>query len=64
MCINCKSDEYNNGYQHALSEAEYMLITDMLHSISSFSFDPPDTDYQRGFLHAMEYQYWKMSEEL
>ena len=64
MCMKCKSQEYKNGYQHALEEAEYMLSIDVVHSISSFNQDPPDTDYQLGFLHAMEYQYWKMSEDL
>ena len=64
MCISCKSQDYKEGYQHALDEAEHMLSIDVVHSIASFRNDPPDSDYQRGFLHAMEYKYWKMSKEL
>ncbi len=57
MCMNCKSNEYHEGYKHAISQTEFMLITDVVHSISSFRFDPPDTDYQLGFLHGMEAYY-------
>ncbi|MGB1270158.1 MAG: hypothetical protein ACPG45_10520 [Flavobacteriaceae bacterium] len=57
MSIKDKSDEYNRGFLHALDEAEHMLSIDVVHSISSFRFDPPDSDYQRGFLHAMESYY-------
>ena len=58
MSMKTRSDEYKNGYQHALYEAQFMLSIDVVHSISSFRQDPPDTDFQRGFLHAME-QYYK-----
>ena len=51
------SVEFDNGYRHALDEAQYMLSIDVVHSISSFRQDPPDTDFQRGFLHAMEQYY-------
>tara|TARA_B110000858_G_scaffold76832_1_gene89072 strand:- start:296 stop:472 length:177 start_codon:yes stop_codon:yes gene_type:complete len=51
------SVEFDNGYQHALDEAQYMLSIDVVHSIASFRFDPPDTDFQRGFLEGMEDYY-------
>ena len=37
--------EYQSGFQHAVNEAEHMLTIDVVHSIASFRFDPPDTDY-------------------
>ena len=49
--------EYQSGFQHALNEAEYMLLTDVEISIASFHNDPADTDYQRGFLEGMEAYY-------
>jgi len=49
--------EYQSGFQHAVDEAEHMLTIDVVHSISSFRFDAPDTDYQRGFLEGMEQYY-------
>jgi len=51
------SVEFDNGYRHALDEAQYMLSIDVVHSIASFRFDPPDTDFQRGFLEGMEDYY-------
>tara|TARA_B110000908_G_scaffold30211_1_gene35773 strand:+ start:387 stop:563 length:177 start_codon:yes stop_codon:yes gene_type:complete len=51
------SVEYQNGFQHALDEAQYMLITDVEVSIASFHNDPADTEYQRGFLEGMEAYY-------
>jgi len=49
--------EYQSGFQHAVDEAEHMLTIDVVHSISSFRFDAPDTDYQRGYLEGMEQYY-------
>ena len=49
--------EYQSGFQHAVNEAEHMLTIDVVHSIASFRFDAPDTDYQRGFLEGMEQYY-------
>jgi len=49
--------DFQKGYQHAIEQTEFMLITDVVHSISSFRFDPPDTDYQKGFLEGMEVYY-------
>jgi len=51
------STEYQSGFQHAVNEAEHMLTIDVVHSIASFRFDAPDTDYQRGFLEGMEQYY-------
>lgn len=51
------SVEFDNGYRHALDEAQYMLSIDVVHSIASFRFDAPDTDFQRGFLEGMEDYY-------
>ena len=57
MSMKTRSDEYKNGYQHALYEAQFMLSIDVVHSIASFRFDAPDTDFQRGFLEGMEDYY-------
>tara|TARA_R110002096_G_scaffold387186_2_gene581352 strand:+ start:2857 stop:3042 length:186 start_codon:yes stop_codon:yes gene_type:complete len=50
--------EFQLGYQMAIEQTEHMSTREVVHSISSFRFDAPDTDYQRGFLEGME-QYYK-----
>ena len=57
MSMNCKSDEYHEGYKQAVQQTEHMTSLDVVHCISTYRFDPPDTDYQRGFLHGMENYY-------
>lgn len=49
--------EFQRGYQMAIEQTEHMSTIDVVHCISSYRFDAPDTDYQRGFLEGMEVYY-------